>query len=58
MAPPRRSLGLLKMILNGVKITKFNHVLRNTNCPMTCHVERVAVLFSVSQIALSRNLGK
>jgi hypothetical protein len=48
MAPLRSSLGWLKLLLNGVHITKFTDVLRNTNRSITCHVERVAVLVSGS----------
>ena len=40
--------GGLKMTLNVRKFTNDEQVHINTNCLMTCHVERVAVLVSVS----------
>jgi hypothetical protein len=48
MAPLRHILGGLNIILNGEQIKKFTHVLRNTNCLMTCHAERFEVLVSGS----------
>jgi hypothetical protein len=44
LATLRRNVGGLKMVLNAVQIKKFTHILRNTNCMMTCHAERVAVV--------------
>ena len=41
------NLGGLKVILNGPKVTNDEQVRINTNCLMTCHVERVAVLVSI-----------
>jgi hypothetical protein len=44
----RRYLVGLKMVLNGLQITKFSHVLRHPDCLMTCHDERFAVHVSCS----------